>query len=85
MAGIYIKGMQMPTGDESLCIRIYPCGGIYDSENQRIRLVKAIPVPAHGRLIDADALCDGRVSNDDVVIHVKCAPTVIPADKEGEA
>lgn len=43
-----------------------------------------IPVPDHGRLIDADALCEGRVSNDNVVICAKCAPTIIPADKEGE-
>lgn len=28
------------------------------------------------RLIDADALCDGRVENDPVVIAVKCAESV---------
>lgn len=28
------------------------------------------------RLIDADALCEGRVSNDPVVIAAKCAPSV---------
>lgn len=28
------------------------------------------------RLIDADALCEGRVSNDPVVIATKCAPSV---------
>lgn len=28
------------------------------------------------RLIDADALCEGRVSNDPVVIAAKCAPTI---------
>lgn len=28
------------------------------------------------RPIDADALCEGRVSNDPVVIAAKCAPTL---------
>ena len=28
------------------------------------------------RLIDADALCEGRVGNDPVVIAAKCAPTI---------
>jgi ribosomal protein L34E len=28
------------------------------------------------RLIDADAMCEGRVSNDPVVIAAKCAPTI---------
>lgn len=47
-----------------------------------------LPVPEHGDLIDRDALCEGRVSNDNVVICAKTAPTIIPAstaDKEGEA
>ena len=39
-------------------------------------------VPDHGRLVDADELCEGRVSNDNVVICARLAPTVIPADKE---
>ena len=45
-------------------------------------LSKRVPVPPHGRLIDADALCEGRVSNDNVVICAKCAPTIIPASEE---
>ena len=40
-------------------------------------------IPQHGRLIDADALCDGLVSNHPVVIHAKSAPTVLEAE-EGE-
>lgn len=43
-----------------------------------------VPIPDHGDLIDADALCEGLASNHPVVIHAKCAPTIIPADKEGE-
>lgn len=43
-----------------------------------------VPIPPHGRLIDADALCDGLVSNHPVVIYAKSAPTIIPASEEGE-
>lgn len=39
----------------------------------------------HGRLIDADALCDGLVSNHPVVIHANAAPTIIPAEEERDA
>ena len=52
-------------------------------DNGRLASCGIVPVPAHGRLIDADALCDGRVSNDNVVICAKCAPTILPAE-EGE-
>lgn len=45
-------------------------------------MYKAVSIPEpHGRLIDADALCECRVSNDSVVICAKCAPTVIPAEE----
>lgn len=40
-----------------------------------------IELPPHGRLIDADALCDGLVSNHPVVIHASTAPTIIPAEE----
>lgn len=36
----------------------------------------------HGRLIDADELIKDRVENDNTVILVSNAKTVIPADKE---
>ena len=45
-------------------------------------LMGAICIPeGHGRLIDADELCEGRVNNDIVVIAVKHASTIIEADK----
>lgn len=34
----------------------------------------------HGRLGDLDALCEGLVSNHEVVIYAKNAPTIVPAD-----
>lgn len=39
-----------------------------------------VELPPHGRLIDADALCDGLVSNHPVVIYAKSAPTIIEAE-----
>lgn len=55
---ILIKGMEMPTGNECLILTIYPDGqcfehvynGSFGSREER----KAVPVPPHGRLIDAD-------------------------------
>lgn len=52
-------------------------------DNGRLASCGIVSIPPHGRLIDADALCEGRVSNDNVVICAKCAPTIIPAE-EGE-
>lgn len=58
-------------------------GTVSNLIQQIAELSKRVPKAPHGRLIDADALCDGRVSNDNVVICAKCAPTIIPAE-EGE-
>ena len=52
---ILIKGMEMPKDEEMLCINIYPDGKVcinLDLECKRI--ANAVPVPPHGRLIDAD-------------------------------
>lgn len=45
-------------------------------------MYKAVPVPPHGRLGDLDALCEGRLDNDNVFICAKIAPTVIPASED---
>lgn len=40
------------------------------------------PLPeGHGRLIDADELIKDRVENDNIVILVNTAPTIIEADR----
>jgi len=58
---------------------IYPYRLIYDA------ILTSTPLPkGHGRLIDADELIDGRLENDNTVILVHNAKTIIPADKEGE-
>ena len=97
MAGIYIEGMEMPKGKDALTLAITSDGEVLFVEFDRtidggiilshadIHPVKAIEVPNHGRLIDADALCD--LCNNS---KLKCVdandimrmPTIIPADKE---
>lgn len=80
--GVCIKGMEMPTLEQAVrTINIYADGVI--TNYAEVTIAHAAPVPPHGRLIDADALCDGLVSNHPVVIHATMAPTIIPAE-EGE-
>ena len=86
MADILIKGIQFPKFSPHV-IEVYPDGtaiaqgkGIYG---------KAVPVPPHGRLIDADELIDdvrrhseSYFADDFAHEWVDKAPTVIPADKD---
>lgn len=97
MAGVYIHGMEMPEScyycpfadgvwqKDKRCLingKEMPWDG-RDVQQNHVNC-PLVPVPDHGDLIDRDALCEGRVSNDNVVICAKAAPTIIPADKEGE-
>lgn len=93
--GVYIKGMEMPHDCEEckLCV-IIPVGD-YQIFRKCVALNKRaeyvirrkdcplIEVPQHGDLIDRDALCEGRVSNDNVSICAKAAPVIIPAEEGG--
>lgn len=56
MSGIYIKGMEFP--QEHLVYDFYPNGEVWEQnwQGDSTLVGKAIPVPDHGRLIDADAL-----------------------------
>lgn len=83
--GIYIPGMMMPK-DGYIDVRLFADGWAHipTDEPPYNRAFKAIELPPHGRLGDLDALCEGRVSNDPVVIHAKTADTIIPADPEKE-
>ena len=100
MSGIYIKGFQIKPGiqtidvglDADVDIIALADGEIYD----------VIPVPDHGRLIDADALTAFCTEMQSIEWNNKAAPyswayayesfegdvddapTVIPAEKEGE-
>lgn len=99
---ILIKGMEMPTDGEAVVLVISNengkmlaevdeyCGAVYES----------VPVPKHGRLIDADALEEWLFDDNpnpmkapfrlctadrtDVKFLMKKAPTIIPASEEGE-
>lgn len=51
---VLIKGIDMPTKGNPITVTIYP-NGTAEWEAQHIT-GSAIPVPPHGRLIDADAL-----------------------------
>lgn len=83
---ILIKGLEMPKTGELLCIDILPDGKVYIHlalKNKQI--ATAVPVPPHGRLIDADALDNtlGIEDRDDWVHWtLEAAPTIIPAEKE---
>lgn len=51
-------------------------------DNAQKIIAQGTPLPkGHGRLIDADELIKDRVENDNVVILVNTAPTIVEADK----
>ena len=50
--GVYIKGMEMPNKKNGAVLIIYPDGRCVFENGEEY---KAVPVPPHGRLIDADA------------------------------
>lgn len=94
---ILIKGLEMPT-DRSRWVVIYPDGKVeYSDKTDKWETLDkgAVPVPAHGRLIDADVLAEKhrelayelRGANYDFHMTAKSwvdnAPTIIPAE-EGE-
>ena len=92
--GVYIKGMEMPTScydcpvecEGDIC-GITKGGCTWDVRPPHCPLV---PVPAHGRLIDADAIPYNKIMlvNDDFYYgttkpYIDRMPTIIPAE-EGE-
>ena len=79
---ILIKGMEMPTEDEEIIVRIDSSGTVMTEYALPISWAKAIPVPPHGRLIDADELANSIIG---AIYHsdLRDAPTIIPAE-EGE-
>ena len=84
--GIYIPDMEMPKDGQMLVI--FPDGTSYVCFNgmrERLAQTKAVPVPPHGRLIDAKKLF-ARVTDyygTSYTIDMICdAPTIIPAEEE---
>ena len=96
MSGLYIDGIKMPKTDKAIHLEIHSDGTVIEwryGDSDKI-VSTAIPVPDHGRLIDADALEEktddrysfgeiGRRQRDDIVGALQyCASTIIPASKE---
>ena len=101
---VYIRGMEMPkvAGRIDAVIQIYKDGSAIiaispaDDEIGYWKEYPLIPVPDHGRLIDADALLRGErfvmefeledcshVKQEIVFTRsIQRSPTIIPADKE---
>lgn len=56
MMGIYIKGMEMPTGNDELRLIIHSNGQVIISHKTYYEEAEAVLVPPHGALIDRDDL-----------------------------
>lgn len=96
MSDLLIRGMEMPTdghwGTVSIPFYIHGDGSVSDSKGHII--ASAVPVPPHGRLIDADELFKemerkgwfDNADRDKAEDLVLAAPTIIPAEQaeEGE-
>lgn len=100
MSGVYIPGMEMPKDCDECWTKYHGFGWVEHDEEWGTFYCKAgkgfcsdprtkcplVPVPAHGRLIDADrlgfAMMDAA-NTDQALAMVDDAPTIIPAE-EGE-
>lgn len=90
MADILIKGMEMPK--RGIVVNIYANGRVTDHFDEFQETIgTAVPVPPHGRLIDADAVSDrmkelmhpsDMANNQWFINTLREMPTIIPADKE---
>lgn len=90
--GLYINGMEMPTGNNAVSIIIFPNGKVSLAHDHRFaEYAEAVPVPPHGRLGDLDALlkkCEFVCTDDDEDTRavrysiIEDAPTIIPASFE---
>ena len=89
---ILIKGIDMPKDGELLCIVVNPDGKVYiDLDLECKQVATAVPVPPHGRLIDADAFIRNiaklervdPITAAGIIAFVNAALTIIPAE-EGE-
>lgn len=91
--GVYIDGMEMPQ-NLGVSVTIYPDGRVirYLGYGAKEQLGTAVPVPPHGRLVDADALREDWLENGEneyvydtnaFLDSLDAAPTIIPAE-EGE-
>jgi hypothetical protein len=63
--GIYIKGMEMPKGNDELRLIIRSNGQVIISHQTYYEEAEAVPVPPHGKLIDAGAFVKSECNNCD--------------------
>lgn len=93
MSGLYLSGMKMPENGETITITICDDGIVFEECKEPGSVFKAIPVPPHGRLVDADALIKGHFSDEHRIAMSyadKCwmrriingEPTIIPAEEK---
>lgn len=81
---ILITGIDMPTKGNPITVLIYPDGTAeWEAQN---KAGIAVPVPPHGRLIDADAFFDdllfpSKQFEQGMRELIGDAPTVIPAEE----
>ena len=80
---IYIPGLSLPKNnyDFPLEICVTADGTVTDVFGCPIMNDKAIEVPPHGRLVDADAFFN---ECPELTAYEPIAETVIPADKDGD-
>ena len=94
---VLIKGIEMPNPGQIVLVEIDENGDVfaaYDGGRTKLAQYKAVPVPPHGRLIDAepimkyiaDGLNSGEFGYDQIKVlaEIQYAPTIIPADKEAD-
>lgn len=94
---VYIKGMEMPKMCQECVFDVCAICELANGRNKLVEIGKRrsdcplIPVPPHGDLIDRDALPWEKQSlmeaDEDWALPcvlIEDAPTIIPADKEGE-
>ena len=86
MSGIYIPGMEMPKRclacqlnyDSCACIltgsRYYKHGVEFDPGEERLPDCPLIPVPNHGRLVDADALIEKIIEQENNDYNINHTP-----------
>ena len=86
MSGIYIPNAQIPQFGHRISVLSDGHAYYEDMKNPYLDLGEIVPVPDHGRLVDADALVkeNAMAWGTEDVIRIAKAPTIISADKEGE-
>ena len=83
--GVYINGIEMPKGADEHRLIIRANGQVIIDKKTYWEETKAVPVPPHGRLIDADEFIALMFADpyQDFVHIIGQMPTIIPAE-EGE-